>query len=100
MCSKPLMQWEGEAFETAAYAGGCVVVADAVPRRMVGHGAGTGAGNAAGPDHRENRRGARHGPGPEGDRPLSGLRVLDLSRVIAGPVAGCTFAAHGAPTSC
>jgi crotonobetainyl-CoA:carnitine CoA-transferase CaiB-like acyl-CoA transferase len=27
---------------------------------------------------------------------LSGLRVLDLSRVIAGPVAGRTLAAHGA----
>jgi hypothetical protein len=35
-------------------------------------------------------------PWPAGDRPLAGLRVLDLSRVIAGPVAGRTFAAHGA----
>src|SRR5476649_2108552 len=35
-------------------------------------------------------------PWPSGDRPLSGLRVLDLSRVIAGPVAGRTFAVHGA----
>src|SRR5581483_12457996 len=33
---------------------------------------------------------------PEGERPLQGLRVLDLSRVIAGPVAGRTLAAHGA----
>jgi hypothetical protein len=33
---------------------------------------------------------------PKGDRPLAGLRVLDLSRVIAGPVAGRTLAAHGA----
>jgi crotonobetainyl-CoA:carnitine CoA-transferase CaiB-like acyl-CoA transferase len=32
----------------------------------------------------------------EGGRPLSGVRVLDLSRVIAGPVAGRTLAAHGA----
>ena len=32
-------------------------------------------------------------PGP---RPLSGLRVLDLTRIIAGPVAGRTLAAHGA----
>ena len=38
----------------------------------------------------------RQNPGPEGDRPLAGLRVLDLSRVIAGPVAGRTLAAHGA----
>ena len=35
-------------------------------------------------------------PWPGGDRPLAGLRVLDLSRVIAGPVAGRTLAVHGA----
>jgi crotonobetainyl-CoA:carnitine CoA-transferase CaiB-like acyl-CoA transferase len=31
-----------------------------------------------------------------GPRPLSGLRVLDLTRIIAGPVAGRVLAAHGA----
>lgn len=94
-----LMKWEGVAFETAAYAGGCVVslmrsrdewlatehakalaalplitfekIGEAAPRAWLK-------------------------PESKGDRPLAGLRVLDLSRVIAGPVAGRTLAAHGA----
>lgn len=33
---------------------------------------------------------------PPGERPLSGVRVLDLTRIIAGPVGGRALAAHGA----
>jgi crotonobetainyl-CoA:carnitine CoA-transferase CaiB-like acyl-CoA transferase len=35
-------------------------------------------------------------PGRGGARPLDGLRVLDLSRLLAGPTNGSTLAEHGA----
>jgi crotonobetainyl-CoA:carnitine CoA-transferase CaiB-like acyl-CoA transferase len=90
-----LMQWDGEAFETAAYAGGCVVAL------MRSHDEWSDLPHAkalaALPLISIERIGdAAPKPWPAGDRPLAGLRVLDLSRVIAGPVAGRTLAVHGA----
>jgi crotonobetainyl-CoA:carnitine CoA-transferase CaiB-like acyl-CoA transferase len=90
-----LMQWNGEAFETAAYAGGCVVAlmrshdewSDLPHAKALG---------ALPPISIEKIGEAAPKPWPAGDRPLAGVRVLDLSRVIAGPVAGRTLAAHGA----
>jgi crotonobetainyl-CoA:carnitine CoA-transferase CaiB-like acyl-CoA transferase len=35
-------------------------------------------------------------PFPKGGRPLSGIRVLDLTRILAGPVAARTLGEHGA----
>jgi hypothetical protein len=89
------MQWDGEAFETAAYAGGCVVALMrsqeewlALPHAKA---------LAELPLVSIEKIGeAAPKPWPRGDRPLAGLRVLDLSRVIAGPVAGRTLAVHGA----
>jgi crotonobetainyl-CoA:carnitine CoA-transferase CaiB-like acyl-CoA transferase len=90
-----LMQWDGEAFETAAYAGGCVVALmrsheqwAALPHAVA---------IAALPVITIEKIGeAAPRPWPAGERPLAGIRVLDLSRVIAAPVAGRTLAVHGA----
>src|SRR5262245_25606905 len=35
-------------------------------------------------------------PLPKGGRPLSGIRALDLTRILAGPIAARTLAEHGA----
>jgi CoA transferase family III len=35
-------------------------------------------------------------PLPRGDRPLRGIRALDLTRILAGPMAARTLAEHGA----
>jgi crotonobetainyl-CoA:carnitine CoA-transferase CaiB-like acyl-CoA transferase len=90
-----LMNWDAEAFETAAYEAGGVVSMmrsydewSATPQAKA---------LAALPVITFEKIGeAAPKPWPGGDRPLAGLRVLDLSRVIAGPVAGRTLAVHGA----
>jgi crotonobetainyl-CoA:carnitine CoA-transferase CaiB-like acyl-CoA transferase len=90
-----LMQWDAEAFETATYAGGGVV---AMMRSQQEWSASPHAQALAGlPLLSIEKIGeAAPKPWPAGDRPLAGLHVLDLSRVIAGPVAGRTLAVHGA----
>src|SRR6266481_6270886 len=85
-----LMQWDGEAFETAVYAVGGVVALmrshedwSALPQARA---------LAELPALTIEKIGeAPPRPWPAGDRPLAGIRVLDLSRVIAGPVAGRTL---------
>jgi crotonobetainyl-CoA:carnitine CoA-transferase CaiB-like acyl-CoA transferase len=100
-----LMQWDAEAFETAAYAAGGVVA------MMRSHEEWSALPHAKALAELplvsiEKIGEAAPKPWPEtwtpktwakgGDRPLAGVRVLDLSRVIAGPVAGRSLAVHGA----
>ena len=96
-----LMQWKGEAFESAAYAEGGVV------SLMRSYDEWSALPQASALAELPLVSIEKIGEAPpktwptktwpsEGNRPLSGLRVLDLSRVIAGPVAGRTLAAHGA----
>jgi crotonobetainyl-CoA:carnitine CoA-transferase CaiB-like acyl-CoA transferase len=90
-----LMQWDAEAFETAAYAEGGVVAM--MRSRDEWSDLPHAKALAALPLISIEKIGeAAPKPWPAGERPLAGLRVLDLSRVIAGPVAGRTLAAHGA----
>ena len=90
-----LMQWDAEPFETATYAAAGVVAM----MRSHEEWSELPAAKALAPLPVltiEKIGEAAPKPWPRGNRPLAGLRVLDLSRVIAGPVAGRTLAAHGA----
>jgi hypothetical protein len=90
-----LKKWQAVSFETEAYQHGCVVAALRSPDEWAQH---PQAGALADiPVVQIEKIGdAPAWPLPQGAKSLSGLRILDLTRIIAGPVAGRGLAAHGA----
>jgi crotonobetainyl-CoA:carnitine CoA-transferase CaiB-like acyl-CoA transferase len=87
--------WEGEALETAAAEAGLVVTACRTFDEWDHHPQGRAVASL--PLFTIERIGdAPPQPLPPAEQPLSGVKVLDLTRIIAGPVCGRTLAAHGA----
>jgi CoA-transferase family III len=90
-----LTNWEAVAFETEAYKHGCVVAAMRSANEWAAH---PQAATVASVPVVQIERIDDAPPRPlsTGARPLNALRVLDLTRIIAGPVAGRALAAYGA----
>lgn len=93
-----LLNWSAEQLESQLYAAGLVGSAIRSTDQWQRH---PHAGAISQLPLLEIQRIGDSAPEPVGrdvdpDRPLSGVRVLDLSRVIAAPVAGRTLAQHGA----
>lgn len=93
---RALQGWTAEALETAAAEAGLVATMTRSLAEWAAHPQGAAAAALA-PVVIERIGDAPPTPLPPlGARPLDGLRALDLTRVIAGPVAARTLAAHGA----
>jgi crotonobetainyl-CoA:carnitine CoA-transferase CaiB-like acyl-CoA transferase len=90
-----LKNWDAISFETEAYQHGCVVAATRSPDEWANHPQADAMASAA-VVQIEKIGDAPARPLLRGAKSLSGLRVLDLTRIIAGPVAGRALAAHGA----
>lgn len=93
-----LQRWRAEDYEAAATEAGAVVAAVRTAAAWNAHS--QAAALAGQPVVRIERIGDAAPRPPaawrEGQPPLAGCRVLELARILAGPVAGRTLALHGA----
>lgn len=98
--AQALDAWDAIDFETQAAEHGLVVAAARTPQEWAAHP--QSAAVAAQPLVQITQLDAgqpappRAWPGLQGAGPLSGIQVLDLTRILSGPVAARTLAAHGA----
>lgn len=92
---RALLGWDAQAFETAAAERKLVVTMTRTPDEWAAHPQGQAIAGL--PLIEIDRIGdAPPEPLPLAARPLAGVRILDLTRIIAGPVAARALAAHGA----
>jgi crotonobetainyl-CoA:carnitine CoA-transferase CaiB-like acyl-CoA transferase len=90
-----ILKWDGQAIEDAIAAGGCVGGLTRSREEWSAHPHGQAVARLPLIDIvKIGEAPAR--PLPNGDRPLSGVRVFDLTRVLAGPTSGRVLAENGA----
>lgn len=94
--SQAVARWGIEELESAVVAAGGAAAAMRSAAAWVAHAQGQAVATEALIDRETTSAGGRYWHPVGGDRPLAGLRILDMTRVLAGPVATRLLAGWGA----